>query len=374
MLRKFDVGSFVGLPSSPLQLPNCSPVEWANARRDRPFPEGFCGLVRDHCTVHIKTLFGSRRWRFEEAEAQPLRPGESILSRIFVWELFFLVNRTEGTPLESIVLLHDEVGTFRVRALSNAHFFLSLEAYGISADKLVLHQSLGKGIAYIEGLGMTPSRVDLGCKDLDPPVDPSIEPFNTHFTHICCCTGTTAIEYDVTVVPCLPGDSWTISPQLSCRVLCAEPDPLLDPRLSDGTAPALLLRVEHATLGPGTLVGWSRGDGVKGGVPPDGSQEDLHGRKHTPSQLPGAPEVELQTLRTYFMVGESVLQHGKEHQPACGCARVQFERPYRGLRRWNVPMGTLPVSLPGRVRQGLPCPSKRAIGMGLHSSSGTHRR
>ncbi len=40
MLRKFDVGSFVGLPSAPLQLPNCSPVEWANARRDRPFPEG----------------------------------------------------------------------------------------------------------------------------------------------------------------------------------------------------------------------------------------------------------------------------------------------------------------------------------------------
>ena len=135
-------------------------------------------------------------------------------------------------------------------------------------------------------------------------------------------------------------DSWTETegplpnpgPVLSCRVVSTEPNPLLDPclgppGLAGGTKPSLLLRVEHPTLGPGTLVGWSRWS----------LQQD---------QFATLPSL------TYFTIGENVFVVLPPRQD-CACARVQFDRLHEGLRRWNVPISSLSAYHPRQPDQEL---------------------
>ena len=139
-LHDFDIGSSVGL-SAPFLLPECQPAAWANARCNRPFPEGLLrgDASRRHCTIHIKTLTEkTSRWYFEEAEAAPLRPGESIWFRIYLWEIAHLFQSLEGYPPDKVQFMFDDAGTWRTLG----HPFLSLEAYGIFGAELALHMTL----------------------------------------------------------------------------------------------------------------------------------------------------------------------------------------------------------------------------------------
>jgi hypothetical protein len=109
MLGNFDIARFVGL-SAPLLLPDCQPAEWVDARSDVPFRKDVQGdASREHCTIRVKTLTGKLlRWRFEVAEAIPLRPGESIWARIYVFELVELFLHDEGGQNHLIsLMLHD---------------------------------------------------------------------------------------------------------------------------------------------------------------------------------------------------------------------------------------------------------------------------
>ena len=78
-------------------------------------------------------------WRFEKAEVAALRPGESVWSRIHVWEVKRLLGDIEGYQPDRLVLLFDDAGTWR--ALN--HPFLSLEAYGAFGAELLLQTSTG---------------------------------------------------------------------------------------------------------------------------------------------------------------------------------------------------------------------------------------
>jgi hypothetical protein len=136
-LHDFDIGSFVGL-SAPFLLPECQPSEWANARRNGPFSEGLlrgdasCGHRASIC---IKTLTGrSVNLRFEESEAAPLRPGESIWSRIYVWQLAHLLHDYEGHPPDVMQFMFDDTGTWRT-----LNPLLSLEACGVFGAAVTLH-------------------------------------------------------------------------------------------------------------------------------------------------------------------------------------------------------------------------------------------
>ena len=138
-LDDFDIGSSVGL-SAPFLLPECQPAEWANARRNKPFPEGLRGDAScRHCTIRIKSLTGKTlRWYFEEAEAAPLRPGESIWSRIYLWEIAHVFQSLEGTPPDQSQFMFDDAGTWRTLG----HPFLSFEAYGVFGAEIALHMTL----------------------------------------------------------------------------------------------------------------------------------------------------------------------------------------------------------------------------------------
>jgi hypothetical protein len=139
-LRDFDIGSFVGL-DAPLLLPEteCQPAEWARARPARPFPEVLRGdTSRKYCTIVVKTLTEKYlTWRFDEAEAAPRRPGESIWAGIHVWQVKRLLHDVQGYPPCQIVLLFDDAGTWRTLN----HPFLSLEAYGAFGAEILLQTS-----------------------------------------------------------------------------------------------------------------------------------------------------------------------------------------------------------------------------------------
>jgi hypothetical protein len=102
---------------------------------------------RRHCTVHIKPFHGNGfglkywRWRFKESEAAPLRPGESIWSRIYVWELAHLLHDAEGTRHvwhdHDSLFMADDAGTWRT-----LHPLLSLEACGLFGAAITLHMTL----------------------------------------------------------------------------------------------------------------------------------------------------------------------------------------------------------------------------------------
>ena len=139
-LHDFDIGSFVGL-SAPFLLPECQPAAWANARCNRPFPEGLLrgdASCRHRATIHIITIYKSWTLRFEESEAAPLRPGESIWSRIYVWELAHLLHEAEGTRHvwhdHDSLFMADDAGTWRT-----LHPLLSLEACGVFGAAVTLH-------------------------------------------------------------------------------------------------------------------------------------------------------------------------------------------------------------------------------------------
>jgi hypothetical protein len=149
-LHDFDIGSFVGL-SAPVLLPECQPAEWANARRNRPFPQGLLDPTvwpfgRHRASIRIKTLTGksvnlcfeeaeeARVWKKKRREAAPLRPGESIWSRIYVWQLANILHDREGHPPDVMQFMFDDAGTYRP-----LHPLLSLEACGVFGAAVTLH-------------------------------------------------------------------------------------------------------------------------------------------------------------------------------------------------------------------------------------------
>jgi hypothetical protein len=330
MLGNFDIARFVGL-SAPLLLPDCQPAEWVDARSDVPFRKDVQGdASREHCTIRVKTLTGKLlRWRFEVAEAIPLRPGESIWARIYVFELVELFLHDEGGQNHLISFMLHDAGTWRTLS----HRFLSLEAYGVFGAELRLEMMLlGDGDVQAQVGWWDVSRVDLMGSDL---YDWLVLPFNPKMLQYS--SGKAGwIQYSYAC----DRDSWTETegplpnpvPVLSCRVVSTEPNPLLDPclgppGLAGGTKPSLLLRVEHPTLGPGTLVGWSRWS----------LQQD---------QFATLPSL------TYFTIGENVFVVLPPRQD-CACARVQFDRLHEGLRRWNVPISSLSAYHPRQPDQEL---------------------
>ncbi len=160
-LHDFDIGSFVGL-SAPFLLPECQLAEWANAKRNRPFPQGllrrpvfqdfddmwFGGDAsrRHRASIRIKALSGrsvnlcfeeaeeARVWKAKRREAAPLRPGESIWSRIYVWQLAYILQDREGCPPDIMQFMFDDAGTYRP-----LHPLLSLEACGVFGAAVTLH-------------------------------------------------------------------------------------------------------------------------------------------------------------------------------------------------------------------------------------------
>jgi hypothetical protein len=136
-LHDFDIGSFVGL-SAPFLLPECQPAAWANARCNRPFPEGLLrgdASCRHRASIKIKTVTDKTvTLRFEESGVAPLRPGESIWSRIYVWEIAHLLHDREGHPPDVMQFIFDDAGTWRT-----LHPLLSLEACGVFGAAVTLH-------------------------------------------------------------------------------------------------------------------------------------------------------------------------------------------------------------------------------------------
>ena len=142
-LHDFDIGSFVGL-SAPFLLPECQPAKWANTRCNRPFPEGLLrddASCRHRATIHIKKGGGEFTLRFEESEAAPLRLGESIWSRIYVWEIAHLLHDTEelrvSTPANEVQFFFDDAFSYRT-----LHPLLSLEACGVFGAEVTLYMTL----------------------------------------------------------------------------------------------------------------------------------------------------------------------------------------------------------------------------------------
>jgi hypothetical protein len=167
-LHDFDIGSSVGLPA-PFLLPECQPAEWANARRNRPFPEGLLrgdASCRHRASIKIKTVTDKTvTLRFEESGVAPLRPGESIWSRIYVWEIAHLLHDTEGTPPDKVQFMFDDAGTYRT-----LHPLLSLEACGVVGNAGKLHMTLAhRERPRFWNLG-TPGigRADVGLRYISP--------------------------------------------------------------------------------------------------------------------------------------------------------------------------------------------------------------
>ena len=130
-------------------------------------------MSREHCTIRVKTLTGKLlRWRFEVAEAIPLRPGESIWARIYVFELVELFLHDEGGQNHLISFMLHDAGTWRTLS----HRFLSLEAYGVFGAELRLEMMLlGDGDVQAQVGWWDVSRVDLMGSDL---YDWLVLPFN----------------------------------------------------------------------------------------------------------------------------------------------------------------------------------------------------